>query len=82
MESANPFIFDRPIPPEELIGREGELSRLEPLAVGGQSARLAAPRRFGKTTLLGALADRIERDEGFVATLIDFSHMTNLADVL
>jgi len=82
MESANPFIFDRPLPPQELIDREGELSRLVSLAVGGQSTRLAAPRRFGKTTLLGALADRIERDESFVATLIDFSHVTNLADIV
>lgn len=82
MAAANPFIFDRPLSPADLIDRERELSLLLSLAVGGQSTRLAAPRRFGKTTLLGALADRIERDENFIATLIDFSHMTNLADVV
>ncbi len=82
MESANPFIFDRPLAPQELIDRAAELAQLASLTVGGQSTRLAAPRRFGKTTLLGALIDRIEHEEGFIATLIDFSHVANLADVV
>jgi len=82
MELANPFVFDRPLPPRELIDRVEELSTLVSLAVGGQSARLAAPRRYGKTTLLGALVDRIEREQGFIATLLDFSHVTSLGDAV
>jgi uncharacterized protein len=78
----NPFVFDRPLPPGELIDREDELSLLLSMAVSGQSTRLAAPRRYGKTTLLGALVDRIERDERFIATLIDFSRVTSMADVV
>src|SRR5262245_10854266 len=78
----NPFVFDRPLPPGELIDREAELSMLMDLAISGQSARLAAPRRYGKTTLLGALVSRIERDRGFVATLLDFSRVTTMADVV
>jgi hypothetical protein len=82
MKPVNPFVFDRPLPPGELIDREEELSTLVALAVGGQSARLAAPRRYGKTTLLGALVDSSEREEGFIATLLDFSRVTSLADVV
>jgi uncharacterized protein len=82
MKQVNPFVFDRPLPPSELIDREEELSVLVSLAVGGQSARLAAPRRYGKTTLLGALVDRIEREEKFIATLLDFSRVTSMADVV
>jgi len=82
MKPANPFVFDRPLPPGELIDREEELAALVSLAVAGQSTRLAAPRRYGKTTLLGALVDRIEREERFVATLLDFSRVTSMADVV
>ncbi|HEV2998365.1 MAG TPA: hypothetical protein VGX16_04615, partial [Solirubrobacteraceae bacterium] len=82
MKPVNPFVFDRPLPSGELIDREEELSSLVSLALGGQSARLAAPRRYGKTTLLGALVDQIEREEGFIATLLDFSRVTSLADVV
>ena len=52
----NPFTYDRPLPPAELVDRAPELERLIELARPGQSSRLGAPRRFGKTTLLGALA--------------------------
>jgi hypothetical protein len=78
----NPFVFDRPLPPGELIDREDELATLLALATGGQSARLAAPRRYGKTTLLGALLDRIEREHRFIATSLDFSRVTSMADVV
>jgi uncharacterized protein len=77
----NPFVFDRPLPPDELVDRADELHALIGLALGGQSSRLAAPRRYGKTTLLRALVKHVE-DEGFVGTLLDFSHVTNLADVV
>jgi uncharacterized protein len=82
MKAANPFVFDRPLPSGELIDREEELDTLVALAVSGQSARLAAPRRYGKTTLLGALVERIEREDGFIATLLDFSRVTSMADAV
>jgi hypothetical protein len=77
----NPFVFDRPLPPDQLVDRAEELQGLVGLALGGQSSRLAAPRRYGKTTLLRALVENVE-EEGFVGTLIDFSHVTSLADVV
>jgi uncharacterized protein len=63
----NPFIIDSPVPPEELIDREQELGRLLELALGGHNARLSAPRRYGKTTLLERM--RVEADKAGAATV-------------
>ncbi len=46
---------------EEFIGRHGLLARLEALVVGGRSCHLRAPRRYGKTSLMGRLAARQAR---------------------
>ena len=51
--AANPFVYSRPVEPEELIDREAEAARLVELAEGGHHSRLSAPRRYGKTSLLG-----------------------------
>ncbi len=77
----NPFVYDRPLPPGELIDRRAELDTLLALARGGQSARLAAPRRFGKTTLLGALAEAAWHAHELIPAYVDFSGVTSLADV-
>lgn len=53
--SLNPFVYSRPVEPEELIGRQDEAVRLLELAEGGHHSRLSAPRRYGKTSLLGKL---------------------------
>jgi len=76
---ANPFIYSRPVSPEDLIDREAELSRLMELAQVGQAARLEAPRRYGKTTLLGKLAWEAER-QGLAVASVDFSAVYSVAD--
>lgn len=48
----NPFVYDDPVPPEDLIDREQELEQLLGLAIGGHNSRLQSPRRYGKTSLL------------------------------
>ena len=48
----NPFVYSRPIPPEDLLDRDGETDELLKLAVGGHYVRLYAPRKYGKTSLL------------------------------
>ncbi|MCP9491853.1 MAG: hypothetical protein MSC31_18550 [Solirubrobacteraceae bacterium MAG38_C4-C5] len=78
----NPFIYDRPLPPDQLVGREAELALLLDLALGGQSARVAAPRRYGKTTLLGALADTAWNSHEMIPALVDFSRVTSIDDVV
>lgn len=77
----NPFVFDRPLPAERAVSRGEELERLLALAQGGQSVRLAAPRRYGKTTLLQNLADVAWNAHDLVPAYIDLSRVTSLQDV-
>lgn len=76
----NPFVYDRPLPPEAMIDREPELRQLVDLGRSGQSTRLTAPRRYGKTTLLNAVGKRLG-DEGMIVVNADFSRVRTLPDV-
>ncbi len=76
----NPFSYDRPLPPGDSIDRPRERALLAELADGGQTSRLAAPRRFGKTTLIGALAAEL-RAENWVVCVADFSRCRTIEDV-
>ena len=58
----NPFVYSRPISPEEIIDRDDETEQLLQNAVGGHFVRLFAPRKYGKTSLLKrAFADGEKR---------------------
>jgi uncharacterized protein len=73
----NPFVYDRPLPPEEIIDRERELALMLGLADSGQTARLSGPRRFGKTTLLRRLlADAAKR--GMDTVYVDLDRVVSL----
>jgi len=78
---SNPFIFDRPVPPERAVGRADELERLIAFAIAGHSVRLAAPRRYGKTTLLQSLVDSAWHAHDLVPAYVDLSRVTSLDDV-
>lgn len=78
----NPFTFDRPLPADQLVDRAAELERLLALAAAGQSVRLAAPRRYGKTTLINALADAAWQAHEMIPTVVDLSGVTTLDDVV
>jgi len=80
MVARNPFFYDRPLPPEDSIDRPREQALLAELADGGQTSRLAAPRRFGKTTLIGALAADL-RAAGWVVCVTDFSRCRTIEDI-
>jgi hypothetical protein len=67
----NPFVYDDPVGPGELIDRRDEATQLLELALGGHNTRLSAPRRFGKTSLLLKVMDDA-RDEGLHAVFVDF----------
>lgn len=77
---ANPFSYDRPLPPEEAIDRPTARELLADLADGGQTSRMAAPRRYGKTTLIGALGAEL-RGRRWIVCVADFSRCRTLADV-
>src|SRR5919112_347235 len=76
----NPFQYQRPVPPTDMIDREDELAALARLCDAGSLVRLDAPRRFGKTTLLAALFDRASRD-ATVGVLVDLSGVVSVAEV-
>jgi uncharacterized protein len=77
----NPFIFSRPVDPEDLIDREAEAQQLLDLAEGGHATRLSAPRRFGKTSLLHRVA-RDAENAGINYLEVDFYGVLAHADVI
>ena len=52
IQDVNPFVYSRPVAPEDVVDREDEVRRLLRDAVGGHYVRLYAPRKYGKTSLL------------------------------
>lgn len=77
----NPFVIDSPVGPDDLVGRDAAAAQLLELAEGGHSSRLAAPRRFGKTSLLR----RLQRDadlNGMATVYVDFFGALTLDDVV
>jgi uncharacterized protein len=77
----NPFVYSRPISPDEIIDRDEETEALLRNAVGGHFVRLYAPRKYGKTSLLKrALVDG-QRQEGLVPVLVDLYGVVSMADV-
>lgn len=74
----NPFDFQGL--PAVLIDRRGELDALQRAAANRVNLRLAAPRRFGKTTLLEAHLASM-RAVGHRAVRVDFSRVATVADV-
>lgn len=76
----NPFRFSGPVAGEDLIDRGAEAQALLDLAEQGNNSRLVAPRRYGKTSLLGAVARRAE-DEGWATVTVDFYGVASIADI-
>jgi hypothetical protein len=69
-KSGNPFVFDRPLDPADLIDREDELALLTERLRDVVNTRLSSPRDYGKTSLLHrAIADARAAEAG--AVLVD-----------
>lgn len=77
----NPFVYSRPIAPEDIIDREEETHALLRKAVGGHYVRLYAPRKFGKTSLLKRALQDGEKQEGLIPVLVDLYRVVSIADV-
>jgi hypothetical protein len=63
-----------------MIDRDAEAEKLTSWAFGGVNGRLAAPRQYGKTTLLGRVAAEA-RDGGLAAVYVDFFGVLTLSDI-
>ena len=79
MTSANPFDYQRPAQASVLIDRIEELDALQRAAADTVAVRLAAARRYGKTSLLAAHAQAM-RQVGHRAVRVDFSQVATVAD--
>jgi uncharacterized protein len=77
----NPFVYSRPIAPDDVIDRDEETEQLLTSAVGGHYVRLYAPRKYGKTSLLRRVLRDAERREGMIPILVDLYGVLSIADV-
>jgi hypothetical protein len=77
--AANPFRYQGPVAPERLIDRARELDALQRSAADRVAIRLAAPRRFGKTSLVNAHLAAM-REAGHRGVRVDFSQVASVAD--
>jgi uncharacterized protein len=77
---SNPFRYSSPVDPPDLVGRKRELDELLDLAGGAHNARLVAPRRYGKTSLLHALAAGAE-NIGLIPVYVNFFGVVTAADI-
>ncbi len=80
MPDVNPFVYSRPVAPENVLDREEEVAQLLSLAGGGHYVRLFAPRRFGKTSLLRKTLADAQAGE-MVPVLVDLYGVLSFADV-
>jgi uncharacterized protein len=76
----NPFNYQGPAGAPLLIDRRAELDALQAAAADRIAIRLAAPRRFGKTSVLDAHVEAM-RAAGHRAVRVDLSRVATVADV-
>ncbi len=67
----NPFYYGNEVSGEDFCNRALELSELQKDVSGGLNILLYAPRRFGKTSLLKKLKERLQKD-GAKVVYFDF----------
>lgn len=63
------FPTDEPVAPDQMIGRVEDVSRLVSSLAAGQSLRILAPRRTGKTTVCDAALQRLHGQGWYTATV-------------
>jgi hypothetical protein len=76
----SPFRFEGAVGPDLLIDRREELATLARRAADRVGVRLAAPRRYGKTSLLVAHAAQL-RETGWRTAHVDLGRVSDLTDV-
>jgi AAA+ ATPase superfamily predicted ATPase len=70
------FQAGKPVTGDQLAGREDIIKQILQLTLGGQSVVLIAPRRFGKTSVLLEVLERLKQYDVFQAYVDIFSTPT------
>jgi hypothetical protein len=78
----SPFVFDGPVEPSMLIGRDEEVRTLRAWARAGRSTVLVAPRRFGKTSLLRRVQADSERLDRMPVIVVDLYELASMSDLV
>lgn len=76
----NPFAYQGPVSPADLIDRKQELYELQKNVANRVNTRVAAPRRFGKTSLIDAHLAKMQ-EMGYRTLSVDFYRVATLNDV-
>lgn len=79
MISKNPFIFKEVPLSAPFCNRQKELKELTAYAEGGGNVVLFSPRRFGKTSLVRRVQQKLS-DEGFTTIFADFFGVTSVEE--
>ena len=62
----NPFIFGKIVQGEQFINREEEVKTISRTLSGGQNVICYSPRRYGKTSMMIKVKEKLEAVEGYV----------------
>lgn len=76
----NPFRFEGPTPADLLIGRGDVVDTLVRNARERRVVSVAAPRRYGKTSVLRAAGEQLIRDHDFVVAHVDLLGLSGPED--
>jgi hypothetical protein len=76
----SPFVYEEPVGPADLVGRDEELATLLDRAGAARNSRLEGPRRFGKTSLVRATLAAAAAD-GAIPIEVNFLGCVTAADV-
>lgn len=78
--SSNPFRVEGPLDLPALIGREVEVEALVGYALDRRVVSVAAPRRYGKTSLLRAAGTVLQARHDFLVAYVDLQAVSGIDD--
>ena len=76
---ASPFVTTGPAPPDQVVGRSEEVASIISRARAGHHMLVAAPRRFGKTSLIAKVA--ADAPDDLVVVTVDLMGVQSARDI-
>lgn len=80
-QAVSPFPFHGPLAPDAVVGRDAQAELLLERALAGVPVALLAPRRFGKTSLIGRVAWVLETVHAVDTVRVDLMGLSSYADL-